>query len=77
MHVHVDQLNTIMEKETELLARLTIKNGLEGMVSAVHSISLACHPKKYREEVYSISRDAGLTFISCPQHGLMQKEVKI
>ena len=28
LHVHVDQLNTIMEKETELLARLTIKNGL-------------------------------------------------
>jgi cytosine deaminase len=66
LHVHVDQLNTIEEKETELLARLTMKHGLEGMVTAVHSISLACHPKKYREEVYRMSRDAGISFISCP-----------
>ena len=35
LHVHVDQLN-ILEKETELLARLTIKNGVEGMVSVIH-----------------------------------------
>jgi cytosine deaminase len=66
LHVHVDQLNTIYEKETELLARATIRHGIEGMVSAVHSISLACHPKKYRNEVYNMSKDAGLSFISCP-----------
>ena len=66
LHVHVDQLNTAAEKETELLARKTIEHGLEGKVTAVHSISLACHPKSYREEVYKISKDAGLSFITCP-----------
>ena len=66
LHVHVDQLNTVKEKETELLARKTIEWGLEGRVTAVHSISLACHPKKYRQEIYKISRDAGLSFITCP-----------
>ena len=66
VHVHVDQLNTILEKETEALARKTIKYGLEGKVTAVHSISLAAHPKKYRQKVYNISKDAGLSFITCP-----------
>ena len=40
--------------------------GMEGMVTAVHGISIACHPKKYRQEVYKMSKDAGLSFISCP-----------
>jgi len=66
IHVHVDQLNHPSEKETELLARKTIEHGLEGMVSAVHSISLAAHPKAYREEVYKICQDANLSFITCP-----------
>lgn len=66
LHVHVDQLNTANEKETELLARATMKHGMEGKVSAVHSISLACHPKWYRKEVYKMSQDAGLSFITCP-----------
>ena len=66
LHVHVDQLNTSNEKETELLARKTIEWGLEGRVTAVHAISLACHSKDYRNEVYKICRDANLSFITCP-----------
>ena len=66
VHVHVDQLNHPSEKETEMLARKTIAHGLEGMVTAVHSISLAAHPKAYREEVYKICKDANLSFITCP-----------
>ena len=66
LHVHVDQLNHPSEKETELLARKTIKWGMEGRVTAIHAISLACHHKAYRKEVYKISQDAGLSFISCP-----------
>ncbi len=66
VHVHVDQLNTQEEKETEWLARKTIEHGLEGKVTAIHSISLACHPKTYRNEVYKICQDANLSFITCP-----------
>jgi len=66
VHVHVDQLNTATEKETEMLARKTMSSGMEGRVTAVHSISLACHPKWYRKEVYKMAQDAGLSFISCP-----------
>jgi len=66
LHVHVDQLNCQSEKETELLARKTIEWGLEGMVTAVHGISLACHEKYYRQEVYKLCKDAGLSFVACP-----------
>jgi len=66
VHVHVDQLNTDEEQETEWLAHRTIKYGLQGQVVAVHSISLACHSKTYRDYVYELSKDAGLQFISCP-----------
>jgi cytosine deaminase len=66
LHVHVDQLNCPSEKETELLARKTIEWGLEGRVTAIHSISLACHPESYRKEVYKICKDASLHFITCP-----------
>ncbi len=66
LHAHVDQLNDVSEKETELLARKTIEHGLEGRVTAVHSISLAAHPKDYRQYVYDLSKDAGLSFITCP-----------
>ena len=64
--MHVDQLNSPLEKETELLARKTMQHGLEGKVTAIHSISLAAHKKDYRKEVYKMAADAGLSFITCP-----------
>ncbi len=66
VHVHVDQLNVVEERETEWLAQKTIDYGLQGKVVAVHSISLACHPKIYRDYVYDLSKDAGLQFVCCP-----------
>ena len=66
VHVHVDQLNDNLERETEMLARRTMHWGMEGKVTAVHGISIAAHPKEYREKIYGMSRDAGLSFISCP-----------
>ena len=66
VHVHVDQLNSAKEKETELLARKTMEHGMEGKVTAIHSISLAAHPKDYRSEVYKMCLDSGLSFVSCP-----------
>mgnify|MGYP003318869812 CR=1 FL=1 len=43
VHVHVDQLNHPSEKETELLARKTIEHGLEGKVTAIHSLLSLIH----------------------------------
>ena len=66
VHVHVDQLNDPLEKETELLAKRTIQWGMEGKVTAVHGISIAAHRKEYRQRVYGLCRDADLSFITCP-----------
>ncbi len=66
LHVHVDQLNTSEESETEILARMCIKANYYDKATAVHSISLAAHDKKYRNKVYSLAKDAGLSFVSCP-----------
>lgn len=66
VHVHVDQFNTDEEKETELLARKTIEHGMQGKVTAVHSISVAAHPRAYRESLYQLMREADLQVISCP-----------
>ena len=66
VHIHVDQMNTDEELETLLLAKKTIKAGLEGQVVAVHSISVACHEEPVRALIYKKSKDAGLQFVSCP-----------
>lgn len=66
VHVHVDQFNTDQERETELLAQKTIEHGMHQKVTAVHSISLAAHPKKYRQSVYALMKKAELNVICCP-----------
>ncbi|MEY4065800.1 MAG: hypothetical protein RIR26_2008 [Pseudomonadota bacterium] len=66
VHVHVDQNNDPAERETEQLARAVIRHGLEGQVTAVHGISIACQSKNYRQELYALCRDAGLSFVACP-----------
>ena len=66
IHVHVDQLNSTVERETELLLDYVEKYSLHGMATAVHSISLAAHEKSYRNMVYEKARDLGLSFVSCP-----------
>lgn len=65
-HVHVDEVNTKEEKETELLARKTIEYGLEGKVAGIHGISINCHPKEYREELYQLMKKAQVAMIACP-----------
>lgn len=66
VHVHVDQLNTKKEKETELLAKKTIEHSLAGKVVAIHGVSLAAHPQKYRQKVYKLMKKAKMPLITCP-----------
>jgi cytosine/adenosine deaminase-related metal-dependent hydrolase len=66
VHVHVDQFNTDVESETELLAKKVIEHGMEGKVTAIHSISVAAHKKEKREYIYKLMKEADLSVISCP-----------
>ncbi len=65
-HVHVDEENSPDEKETELLAKKTIEYSMQGKVVGIHGISINCHPKIYREELYKLMRKAKLMMIACP-----------
>ncbi|NMB83804.1 amidohydrolase family protein [Candidatus Roizmanbacteria bacterium] len=66
VHVHVDQLNTAAEKESELLAKKTIEAKMCDRVVAIHGISLAAHKKQYRKRIYRLMKKAGITVIACP-----------
>ncbi len=65
-HLHVDQLNSVLEKETEMLARKTIEHGMQGRVVAIHGISLATHPFEYRRKIYRLLREAGVMVVANP-----------
>ena len=65
-HVHIDQYNSPEQKGTELLARKVLEHDMKGMVAAIHSLSLAAHPKEYRQKVYSLMREADLMMVACP-----------
>ena len=73
--VHVDQANAPFERETELLARKTIEHGIEGNVTAVHSISLSCHSKEYQVEVCKMMKDAGMNVVICPSAGISMRQL--
>ena len=66
VHVHIDQLNSQLETETQLLAKKTIEHKMEGSVVGIHGISIAAHPKKYRMNLYKLMKKAKLMMISCP-----------
>lgn len=66
VHVHVDQFNTVEDKETEQLCDKTIEHGMQGRVVAIHGISLGAHPQPYRQMVYKKMKKAGLMVIACP-----------
>ena len=77
VHIHVDQLNSAEEKETELLARRVVHWGMEGQVTAVHGISIGAHPKKYRDELYRLCHDAGLSFVACPSAWIDSRRTEV
>ena len=71
--VHIDQENNPDEKETEMLARYTIKHGFEGRVRGVHAISLAAQPLDEQDRIIKLLKDAGVTVIICPSAALSMK----
>lgn len=66
VHVHVDEENNPEEKETELLAKKTVEHQMQGKVVGIHGISINCHPKEYRENLYKQMVEAGVMMVACP-----------
>jgi cytosine/adenosine deaminase-related metal-dependent hydrolase len=72
--VHVDQENSPEEDETRLLALKTMEHGMQGRVSAIHSISVGCKPVHEQEEVAKMLADAGVSVIVCPSAALSMEQ---
>ena len=72
--VHVDQENSPEEDETRLLAMKTMEHGMEGRVSAIHSISVATKPIHEQEEIARMLADAGISVIVCPSAALSMEQ---
>lgn len=77
VHVHIDELNTPDEKETEMLLKKTIEHGMEGQVVGIHGISLAAHPKEYREKMYALMKKAKFMIVSNPMSWLDARKSEI
>ena len=65
VHMHVDQFSLPEEKETELALDKIEEYKLEGKVSLIHCLSLACQPKEYRERQYSRMVSTETKVIAC------------
>lgn len=66
VNIHVDQLNSPLEEHTKILVEETMKLGMQGKVVAIHCISVAAHPKEYRQKLYKEMAKAKIMVISCP-----------
>jgi cytosine deaminase len=64
--IHLDQFNTKAEKETELTLDIIENLGLENTSTFIHCISLACHEKEYRENIYKRLSNSCVKVITCP-----------
>ncbi len=66
LHIHTDQNNSPNEKETEMIIRKVEEYKMQGKVALIHIISLACHPKSYREKIYRALKKNKIMVIANP-----------
>ena len=73
LDVHVDQLNSPLEFETQLLLDVKKELNFTGKVNAIHSISLSCHPQHYQEIIAKRLSEENVGVIICPSAALSMK----
>jgi len=76
LDVHVDQLNSPNEKETQLLLDVKEKRDFKYKVNAIHSISLACHPEPYQNIIAQRLAEENVGVVICPSAALSMKPLK-
>lgn len=74
--VHVDQLNSPLEFETQLLLDTKKKVGFTNKVNAVHSISLSCHNEEYQNVISERLAKEDVGVIICPSAALSMKPLE-
>ncbi|MBU0981215.1 amidohydrolase family protein [Patescibacteria group bacterium] len=74
LDVHIDQENNPLEKDTEWFLDAAVENGLEGRVTLVHSISVACQPEADRKRIYEKLVSGGFNVTVCPKAAVSMKQ---
>ena len=77
IHVHVDQFSDPNEKETELVLDKIEEYGLNGQVTLIHCLSLACQSKEYRIKQYERMVETQTSVIACPTAWLDSKRSEV
>lgn len=72
---HLDQLNSPLEKETELFLDIKDEVKFTGRTNAVHSISLSCYDISYQHEITKRMAEENVGLIICPSAALSMKPV--
>lgn len=75
LHVHIDQENNPHERDTELLLHYTKKHKYEGRTVAVHALSVAAQPKKYRQKIYKKMAEIGMSAIVTPTEAINMRQL--
>jgi len=74
--VHIDQENNPEEKDTEWFLDMIEEQGMQGRVTLVHAISVACQSEKDRERIYRKIADTGTNVTVCPKAAISMKQHK-
>lgn len=76
MDVHIDQENNPLERDTEWFLDKIAANGMQGRVTLLHAISVACQSEKDRQKIYKKILDTGTNITVCPRAAIGMKQHK-
>lgn len=76
MDVHIDQENNPDEKDTEWFLDKIADTGLQGRVTLLHCISVACQPEADRKRIYKKIVDTGTNITICPKAAVSMKQLR-
>lgn len=73
---HIDQENNPDEKDSEWFLDKIEEHGMQGRVTIVHAISVACQPTDYRNMIYKKFADTDTNCSVCPKAAISMKQLK-
>jgi len=76
LDVHMDQENNPEEKDSEWFLDMIAEKGMQGRVTLVHAISVACQLEENRQRIYKKMADTGTNVTVCPKAAISMKQHK-
>jgi cytosine/adenosine deaminase-related metal-dependent hydrolase len=76
LDVHIDQENNPDEKDSEWFLDKIAENKMQGKVTLIHSISVACQSKNDRDRIYKKMADMKINVTVCPKAAISMKQLK-